>query len=153
MVCYADADHAGDLETRKSTTGFIVMYAGGPVIWKSKRQGCITISTYESELVALSHAVSEVDRVIGILTDIGDKDLKPVRIYCDNQAACIAANVDYVKPVTSRTVETRRFHVREQVQNGTIDVRRIKGEENLADMFTKSLPAEPFCRFKKVIMK
>ena len=47
LIGYSDADWAGDIETRKSTTGFVFHYAGGAVSWVSRRQNCVTLSSME----------------------------------------------------------------------------------------------------------
>jgi hypothetical protein len=49
---YTDADFARDQDTRRSTTGYIYLYHGGPVVWASRRQKCISLSTTEAEYVA-----------------------------------------------------------------------------------------------------
>lgn len=59
LIGFADADYAGDLDTRRSTTGYVFMYGGGPVSWNSKRQSTVALSTMEAEYMALCAAVQE----------------------------------------------------------------------------------------------
>ena len=54
LVCYSDADWAGDQKTRKSTTGLVFLLCGGAISWASRLQGSVTLSSMESEYVALS---------------------------------------------------------------------------------------------------
>lgn len=56
LIGYADADWAGDASSRKSTTGYVFCYANGAVSWASRKQACVTLSSMESEYVALSEA-------------------------------------------------------------------------------------------------
>lgn len=56
---YSDADYAGDIETRRSTTGYVFKLANGPVTWSSQRQKLVTLSTTESEYVAAAAAAKE----------------------------------------------------------------------------------------------
>ena len=152
LCAYADSDHAGDPNTKKSTTGYVIEYAGGPISWRSKRQGCITLSTYEAELVALSRAISEIDWLCGTLGDIGVTVSKPIKIYCDNSAAVTTSNVEYVKPIMSRTVELRRHFIREKVQTGLVNVLKIAGTENVADALTKALARDAFLQARELMM-
>lgn len=61
LVGFSDAGYAGDIETRRSTTGYIFMFANGPVTWNSKRQKLVTLSTTESEYVAAADSPNECD--------------------------------------------------------------------------------------------
>jgi hypothetical protein len=59
VVGYCDADWAGDLEDRRSTTGFVFMMGGGATSWSSKRQPTIALSTTEAEYMASTQATKE----------------------------------------------------------------------------------------------
>ena len=56
---YSDSDWAGDLDNRKSTSGYIFQVSGGAVTWRSKKQSCVALSTAEAEYTALSSAAQE----------------------------------------------------------------------------------------------
>ena len=58
-VGYSDADWAGNINDRKSTSGYVLQISGGAITWKSKKQGCVALSTTEAEYIALSSAVQE----------------------------------------------------------------------------------------------
>jgi hypothetical protein len=57
---YSDADWAGDIDTRRSTTGYVVMMNNGAIAWKSRRQPTVALSTMESEYMALTEATKEL---------------------------------------------------------------------------------------------
>ena len=59
IIGYTDADWAGDIEKRKSTSGFIFLLGNGAISWGSKKQACVALSTTEAEYVALSQATRE----------------------------------------------------------------------------------------------
>ena len=59
MHGYSDADWAGDLGDRKSTSGYLYQISGGAVTWRSKKQSCVALSTAEAEYMALSSAAQE----------------------------------------------------------------------------------------------
>lgn len=60
IVSYSDADHGGDLQTGRSTTGVVCLHAGAAVSWLSQKQPSVAISTTESEIVAASEAAREI---------------------------------------------------------------------------------------------
>ena len=59
ILVYVDSDWAGDKSDRKSTTGFVILLAGAPISWKSRKQRSLTLSTVEAEYMALSEVVRE----------------------------------------------------------------------------------------------
>ena len=60
LVCYSDSDYAGDPDSRRSVSGFILYVKGVPISWRSKAQRSVTLSSSEAEWVALSEAVKEI---------------------------------------------------------------------------------------------
>ena len=87
MSAYADASFASDKSYRKSTTGFIVKLYGDVIMWKSKKQGCVSASTAEAEYVALASARKEVMALKGILSRAVPNEIGKPIIYEDNRAA------------------------------------------------------------------
>ena len=57
---YSDADHAGDKVTRRSTSGSVIVFAGGAVLWKSKPQRCVALSSTEAEYVTASETAKSI---------------------------------------------------------------------------------------------
>ncbi|XP_070032592.1 secreted RxLR effector protein 161-like [Nicotiana tomentosiformis] len=60
LVGYGDADHEGDLDERKSTSGYVFLLSDGAISWSSKKQSCVSLSTMESEYVALASATQKL---------------------------------------------------------------------------------------------
>jgi len=71
LTCYSDADYAGDCTTRKSTSGYVSLLAGGLVVWSSCKQRCVSLSTTKSEFIAASEASKDVVWLRKLLADIG----------------------------------------------------------------------------------
>src|SRR5437667_3199194 len=70
-IGFSDADWAGDIDTRKSTTGHVMMLNNGAVAWRSQRQPTVALSTMESEYMALTEATKELLWLRGLLPELG----------------------------------------------------------------------------------
>ena len=68
---YSDADWAGDLDSRRSTTGYVVYAAGGPIAWQSRLQTTVAVSTMEAEYMSAFGAIQELIWIKGVLSEIG----------------------------------------------------------------------------------
>ncbi len=85
VLGYCDADCGGDLEDRRSTTGFVFMIGGGAISWSSKRQPTITLSTTEAEYMANTQATKEAIWITKLMMDLGYmEEKKMMMIQCDN---------------------------------------------------------------------
>jgi hypothetical protein len=71
LVKYCDADWAGDLEDRRSTTGFVFMMGGGAILWSSKQQPTIVLSTVEAEYMASTQATKEAIWMTKFMKELG----------------------------------------------------------------------------------
>ncbi|WJX13388.1 hypothetical protein P8452_03779 [Trifolium repens] len=85
LVGYADSDLAGSIDDRKSTSGYMVTFAGGAVAWQSKLQKCVALSTTEAEFIAIVEASKELLWLRKFAMELGVKQEKYV-LFCDNQS-------------------------------------------------------------------
>lgn len=138
LSTYSDADYAGDLETRRSTTGFWLILNEGPVAWTSRRQHCTTLSTTEAEYVAVCEATKETVWMRNLLQNIGLEQSAPTVLFCDNQSAIrLVRNPEFHK--RTKHIDVQFHFIREKQEDGTIDVQYIPTDQQLADIFTKPL--------------
>jgi hypothetical protein len=137
LVGYTDADFAGDMDDRKSTTGWIFTFNGAPISWASKKQGLVTRSTMESEVVAGSFATAEGIWLIRLGKDF-QHDFTPIPVFTDNQSS-IAFSNDSVNSSRTKHIDIHYHYTKEQVNAGNITLRYIKTLENPADVLTKPL--------------
>jgi hypothetical protein len=91
VYAYSDADWAGDLDSRRSTTGYVVYAAGGPIAWQSKLQTTIAVSTMEAEYMAAFGAIQELIWTKGVLDELGFIDVGPTILHMDSMSAIALA--------------------------------------------------------------
>ena len=84
---YSDADWAGDISNRKSTSGYLFQFGGGIISWRSKRQNIVALSSTEAEYVALTLASQEAIWLRRLLSSISFKQSAATQLYEDNQGA------------------------------------------------------------------
>nr|GEW30311.1 retrotransposon protein, putative, unclassified [Tanacetum cinerariifolium] len=139
---YHNADHAGCIDSRKSTFGGIQFLGDKLVTWMSKKQNCTAMSSAETEYVALSATCAQVMWMKTQLQDYGFNYNK-IPLYCDPQLA-IAISCNLVQHSPTKHIHTRYHFIKEQVKNGIIELYFVRTEYQLADMFTKALPEDKF---------
>lgn len=143
LTVYCDADFAGDDETGRSTTGMVMILAGGPIHWKSQRQTLITLSSTEAEFVSLCSTVKDTIWLKKLGQELGIFNTQPTPIMCDNQSAIkIATNEKSIHRTRHMTVQAK--YPREQVDKGIISIKHIKTDNQLADMLTKPTTVKKF---------
>ena len=139
LTGYSDADWAGDLNDRKSTSGYVFILNGAAVSWKSSKQGCVALSTAEAEYMALASATQEAIWMSRLVREFTNADhLNPVKIYEDNQSAiCIAKN--HQQHGRTKHIDIKYHFTREHVAMKDIELVYCQSKEMIADVFTKPL--------------
>ncbi len=149
-VGYTDADWAGCLESRRSTTGSIFLSNGGPVAWCSKRQSCVAQSTVEAEYIAASETAKEAVWIQRILPELKLSPGGPISIFCDNQGT-IQLTRNPEQRQRTKHIDIRYHYIREQQEEGSIKIGYIQSENQLADILPKALPKPRFERLREAI--
>lgn len=144
---FCDADWAGDQRDRKSTSGYLFMFANCLIVWSSKKQTSVSLSSTESEYIALSMAASEACWLINLLNDFSFQNTCPIKLFCDNQSAILNASTDCVKRL--KHVDIRYHFVKDLIKNKKICIEYISTCEQPADMLTKPLGKELMVKFLK----
>jgi hypothetical protein len=152
LTCFCDSDWASNPEDRSSTSGYILMLAGGPVTWKSKKQKSIALSSGEAEYISLGSAAREVLYVRNMLKELGVNEMTdPTRIFSDSTTAISIATTAGVSD-RSKHIALRHHFVKSLVAEGAVTLCKIDTNLNPADPFTKALPREPFDRHRSFYM-
>jgi hypothetical protein len=141
IACFVDANHAGNVLTRRSHTGIIIFIQNAPIIWYSKKQNTVESSTFGSELVALRVARDLIAalriklRLFGVPLD------GPASVMCDNQG--VVKNTSIPESTLTKKHNAINYHIiRESAAMGMLRVGKEDTETNLADLLTKIL-SEP----------
>ena len=154
--CFVDASFAGEWDKEavtaddstfaKSRTGYVIKYAGCPILWNSRLQTVIALSSTEAEVIALSEATREVLPLMRLAKELDEKGFgyaatTPVvrcTVFEDNSGAVEIARVPKIRPRTKHLC-CQIFHFRHHVENGDLKVLQIGTKDQEADIFTKSV--------------
>nr|GEY56090.1 retrovirus-related Pol polyprotein from transposon TNT 1-94 [Tanacetum cinerariifolium] len=142
LTGFSDADYAGCKDTFKSTFGGAQFLGEKLVSWSSKKQDCTALSTAKAEYVSLSTLCAQVVWMLTQLTDYGFHFNKSP-IYCDSKSA-IAISCNPIQHSRTKHIAVRYHFIKEHMGKGTIELYFVKTNYQLADLFTKALPADRF---------
>ncbi|GJW43864.1 retrovirus-related pol polyprotein from transposon TNT 1-94 [Tanacetum coccineum] len=142
LTAYADTDHAGYQDARRSTSGSAQFLGDKLVSWSSKKQKSTAISSTEAEYIALSGCCTQILWMRSQLVDYGFHFNK-IPLYCDNKSA-IALCCNNVQHSRAKHIDVQYHFIKEQVENGIVELYFVQTEYQLADIFTKPLPRERF---------
>ena len=139
---WSDASYGDDVDTRRSTQGFVAKLLGGAIAWFSQTQKCVTLSTTESELYALSDAIKEIIYIRSTLAQFGFPQHSPTVIYEDNAAVVATVNNPGKNHGKLKHVAIRVKFVQEHVMEmQTVEVEKEADQYMSADILTKALGA------------
>ena len=168
LEVYVDADFAGnwdkelageDIDTARSRFGYIIMYAGAPVMWQSQLMTEVVLSSTESELVGMSMALRSAIPLMGMLKEMKQlgftvhpsTSAKVIcKVYEDNNGALAIAQVPKIRPRTKH-INCKYFHFASYVERQEITLHRIDTSEQPADMLTKALDARTLVKHRTFV--
>ena len=146
LLGYGDADYAGDMDTRRSTTGYVFIFNSGAISWSSRLQPTVAASTTEAEYMA---AASTVKEALWLRTLFSDFDIKipTIDIFCDNQST-IKLLKNPISSQRSKHIDVLHHFARERVLRKDVLFTYISTDKMVADILTKALSAQLFavCR-------
>lgn len=148
LVGFADSDYAGDVDDRKSTSGYVYMLGGGAVSWTSKKQAIVILSTTEAEFVAAAYGACQGVWLRNVLKEIGEDQEASTVLYCDNSST-IKLSKNPVLHGRSKHIHVRYHFLRDLVNDGTIRIAYCPTQDQLADGMTKALKLETFEKLRE----
>lgn len=137
MRVYVDANHAGDMVTRRSHSGVLIYVNNALIMWHSKRQNTVETSTFGSEFIAMRIATEMTEALRYKLRSFGVSIDGPTEVFCDNES--VVKNSSIPQSTLNKKHNAVCYHrVREAQAAGIIKVGWIPSNENLADLLTKT---------------
>jgi hypothetical protein len=133
-----DSDWCGDIDNRKSTTGYAFFMGCTVFTWLSKKQPIVTLSTCEAEYIAASLGVSYAIWFRRLLQELKCPQLESTEIQVDNKSAIELAK-NLVHHERSKHIDVRFHSIREYIKDGEVQVVHVQSNEQAADIFTKAL--------------
>ena len=146
ITCQTDIDLAGQVETRQSTSGFMLYLDGALVHWRGCTERIVMSSTAAAEYVAMARGNTACKFVKDILSFYGNDHRRNYYLYTDNQAAehlCTQPNMSEA----SRGIDIRHHVMKQDYQDGHMRVGGVKSAMNDSDILTKNLPPPTHKRF------
>jgi hypothetical protein len=142
---YCDSDWAGDKDNRKSVSGFVLFFCGVLIMWRSRQQVSVALSSAEAEFVSVGELAKEICFVVQILLSIGVPVQMPVTIYVDNMGAI------FMSRNASSSTRTRHMDVKWRFLNDltdgeVVELIFVKSADNRSDMKTKNVSGDIYSR-------
>ena len=143
---YVDANYRGCKDTCHSTSRHVFIMGGEPVSWSSKWKATVTLSTVEAEYVAMSRCTQQIVWMQSWLDEVEVKYPIPGLIRGDNQGT-IALTKNTRDHGKVKHINIQHHYICKLIQSGTIMIEQVSSSDNLADLFTKSLPHDHCYKF------
>jgi hypothetical protein len=149
MVGYADVGYQSVPHNGISQTGFVFLCGGTVVSWRSCKQTLVTTSTNHSEIISLYEATRECAWLRRMTNHIqkscgSNTANTPTIIYEDNVACVEQMETCYIKSNMTKHISPKYFYPHELQNEDVVKILQVNPCDNLADLFTKSLPAVTF---------
>ncbi|GMF61711.1 unnamed protein product [Phytophthora fragariaefolia] len=124
--------------------------AGTSISWCSSKQASVSLSTAESELIALSEGAKESEWLWYLLREMGFPEENPVQVWCDSKSA-ISTVKNPGNHKTTKHVQVRYLFTRDLVEEGRLDIHYCPTDDMAADILTKVLPPTQFTKLRELI--
>lgn len=130
-MAYFDSDYAGDIEDRKSTSGYVFLLISGAVAWSSKKQPVVTLSTTEAEFIAAASCACQGVWMRRILEKLGHGQSKCIVIFCDNKSA-IKLSKNPVLHGRSKHIDIRFHFLRDLSRDGVVELVHCRSKDQIS---------------------
>jgi hypothetical protein len=147
LVGWSDSDYAGDVDDRKSTSGFVFMLGSGAISWSSKKQPIVTLSTTEAEYVAAASCACQCIWLRNVLKHLSVTQSHSTVIRCDNSSS-IKLSKNPIMHGRCKHIDVRFHFLRDLTKDGVVELVHCNTQDQLADLMTKPLKLEAFCKLK-----
>lgn len=150
FLVFTDSDYAGDLNDRRSTSGYVFKLGSGAVSWASKKQPVVALSTTEAEYIAAALCACQCVWLKRVLEKLGVAEKSGTAIMCDNSST-IQLSKNPVFHGRSKHIDVKFHFLRDLVNDGVIKLNYCSSENQVADIMTKPLKLEQFERLRGIL--
>lgn len=150
VEAYTDSDYAGDVDDRKSTSGYVFLLSGAAVCWSSRKQEVVTLSSTEAEYVAATACACHCVWIKGVMEQNFNEECKCMEIYCDNTSSIKLAK----NPVMHRRtkhIDVRYHYLRDLTNQEVVKLVFCGTAEQIADIMTKPVKLETFIKMRSLL--
>ncbi|GAU43961.1 hypothetical protein TSUD_283880 [Trifolium subterraneum] len=147
---WSDSDYAGDLDDRKSTSGYVFMLGSGAISWSSKKQPIVTLSTTDAEFIAAASCACQGLWLRNVLEHLNISQKGTTLIHCDNSSS-IKLSKNPILHGRCKHIDVRFHFLRDLTKDGVIELVHCKSQDQLADAMTKPLKVDSFCKLRNSI--
>jgi 23S rRNA U2552 (ribose-2'-O)-methylase RlmE/FtsJ len=150
LTGYVDSAFGGDLDKRRSLTGYVFTLGECAISWKYQLQPIVALSSTEAEYMTITEAIKEV---IWLKTFVGElcSFVAHIVVFCDNQSA-VHLTKDRMHHKRTKHIDIRYHFVRDVVSKGKVFVKKIGTEKNPTNMLTKPLSITKFKFYKNSVV-
>lgn len=150
LVSFTDADFCDDVTTRHSITGYIVKFGNSPIMWGSRKQNLVTLSTTEAEFVAANYTLTRTSWAQNLVRELLRNRIKRPDLHVDNQSA-----IQWIKnglfQSKGKHVDIKYKYICEKFNQNKFALYYVNTKNQEADIFTKALPRVKFEKLRKMI--
>ncbi|CAL2237913.1 unnamed protein product [Prunus armeniaca] len=150
LLAFTDSDYAGDMEDRKSTSGYVFLLSSGVVSWSLKKQPIVTLSTTEAEFVAAAVCACQAIWMKIVLKELGHNDEVCTHIKCDNSST-IKLSKNLVMHGHSKHTDVRYHFLRNLTKEGSMALVHCGSFDHVADVMTKPLKVDVFQKLRSLL--
>ncbi|XP_040372964.1 secreted RxLR effector protein 161-like [Rosa chinensis] len=150
LMAFTDSDYAGDVEDRRSTSGYVFLMGAGAVAWSSRKQPLVALSTTESEFVAAATCACQGVWMRRILKKLGYSQEGCTIVKCDNSSA-IKLSKNPIMHGRSKHIDVRFHFLRDLTKDGVVELVHCGTQDQVADLMTKPLKLDAFLKLRKLL--
>jgi hypothetical protein len=138
FIGYIDSDHAGDIDTSKSTSEMLFFLSKCPISWQSVKQQVVALSSCEAEYIAATTASTQALWLARLLSNLLGRDTEAVELRMDIKSTLAWAK-NPIFHERSKRIRVRYHFIRSCMDEGSVRANYINTPDQLADFLTKSL--------------
>ena len=151
-IAYSDASNKADPTTGRSQYGYVIMMAGGPIVFISRKLHHVGLNAFHNEYMAMAETSKAIVWLRQLLVEIGMEHLvsEPTILYGDNSTAVDLTYENFVS-TGNQYIYLAYHYIKEVVKMGHVDTREKRTQYNIADVCTKSVNGATIKRLVPVI--